>query len=125
MFKKLFVSCTTACFEFANTNPYRHPDGKYTIFVNGVKAGEADTNVFSVYNLEPATEYAITVSNDEHTVRIKTEAQSAEVDVRALGAKGDGKSDDTYFVQMAITSCPAGGRVVIPAGTYLTRPITL
>ena len=125
MFKKLFVSCTTACFEFANTNPYRHPDGKYTIFVNGVKAGEADTNVFSVYNLEPATEYVITVSNDEHTVRIKTEAQSAEVDVRALGAKGDGKADDTYFVQMAITSCPAGGRVVIPAGTYLTRPITL
>ena len=56
MFKKLFSSSTSACFEFDNTNPFHHPNGKYKIFVNGVMAGEADTNGFSVFNLEPATE---------------------------------------------------------------------
>lgn len=125
MFKKLFSSSTSACFEFDNTNPFRNPDGKYTIFVNGVKAGESDTNVFSVFNLEPATEYAVTVSNDECTVRFKTDSETGLVDVRALGAKGDGKSDDTYFVQMAIDSCPKGGRVLIPEGSYYVRPIVL
>ena len=125
MFKKLFASSTSACFEFDNTNPFFHPDGKYTVFLNGVKAAEADTNVFSLFDLRPATEYAVTVSNDECCVRFKTEPESAVVDVRALGAAGDGKSDDTYFVQMAIDSCPKGGRVLIPEGSYYVRPIVL
>ena len=125
MFKKLFASSTSACFEFDNTNPFFHPGGKYTVFLNGVKAAEADTNVFSLFDLRPATEYAVTVSNDECCVRFKTGPESAVVDVRALGAAGDGKSDDTYFVQMAIDSCPKGGRVLIPEGSYYVRPIVL
>ena len=125
MFKKLFASSTSACFEFDNSNPYSHPGGGYKIFLNGVKAGEADTNVFSLFGLQPGTEYAVTVSCDECTVRFKTRAETAVVNVRELGAKGDGKADDTYFVQMAIDSCPAGGRVLLPKGTYLTRPIVL
>ena len=125
MFKKLFSSSTSACFEFDNSNPFRHPDGKYIIFLNGVKAGEADTNVFSLFNLQPDTEYAVTVSNDEFAFRFKTDSETGVVDVRALGAKGDGKSDDTYYMQMAIDSCPRGGRVLLPEGSYYVRPIVL
>ena len=61
MFKKLFASCTSACFEFENDTPYRYPAGKYTIFLNGVKVGEGDTNVFSIYGLQPSADYSVTV----------------------------------------------------------------
>ena len=125
MFKKLFSSSTSACFEFDNLNPFFHPGGKYTIFLNGVKAGEADTNVFSLFGLAPDTEYEVGVSCEDCTLRFKTDAETAVVDVRALGAKADGKTDDTYYVQMAIDSCPAGGRVLFTEGSYYVRPIVL
>ena len=125
MFKKLFSSSTSACFEFDNLNPFFHPGGKYTIFLNGVKAGEADTNVFSLFGLAPDTEYEVGVSCEDCTLRFKTDAETAVVDVRALGAKADGKTDDTYYVQMAIDSCPAGGRVLFTGGSYYVRPVVL
>ena len=36
MFKKLFVSSVSACFEFTNTNPY-YNGKKYTVLLNGEK----------------------------------------------------------------------------------------
>src|SRR5262249_34028616 len=48
------------------------------------------------------------------------------LDVRALGAKGDGKTDDTKAIQAAIDRCPpTGGIVGLPAGTYLSGMIRL
>jgi polygalacturonase len=42
------------------------------------------------------------------------------VDVRAKGARGDGKSDDTAAFQAAIDALPtAGGTVRVPAGNYM------
>ena len=38
--------------------------------------------------------------------------------MRRFGAKGDGESDDTLFIQSAIQCCPPGGRAYIPAGIY-------
>ena len=56
MFKKLFVSSTTACFELANKNPYYAP-GPYAVYLTGEKTGEKrTTNVFSLFNLTPDTE---------------------------------------------------------------------
>src|ERR1022692_3863889 len=53
---------------------------------------------------------------------------SAKVfDVRQFGAKGDGKTLDTAAIQKALDECgTAGGGIVrFPAGTYLSKPITL
>ncbi len=123
MFKKLFVSSTSACFELSNKNPYYSPR-KYTVLLNGEPVGgERRENVFSLFNLEPDTEY--TVSVGKSNLKFRTQAETAVVDVKALGAKGDGVSDDTYYVQMAIDSCPDGGRVLLPEGVYLVRPIVL
>ena len=122
MFKKLFVSSVSACFELVNKNPYFSPES-YTVTLDGKAAGMFNTNVFSLYNLKPDTEY--TVAAGENTVKFRTLAETAEINVKTLGAKADGVSDDTYFVQMAIDSCPEGGRVVLPEGTYLVRPIVL
>ena len=50
-------------------------------------------------------------------------APAGAADVRLLGAKGDGQTDDTAAIQKAID---AGGGVQFSTGTYrLTRPITI
>ena len=48
-------------------------------------------------------------------------------DVRQFGAKGDGKTLDTAAIQKALDECgKAGGGIVrFPAGTYLSKPISL
>jgi len=48
-------------------------------------------------------------------------------DARTLGAKGDGKADDTDAVQRAIRAAheAGGGTAHVPAGTYLCRPIEI
>ena len=52
---------------------------------------------------------------------------SGAYDVRAFGALGDGKADDTAALQTAVRACHAagGGTVLVPAGTYLSRPFEL
>ena len=48
-------------------------------------------------------------------------------DVRAAGAKGDGKTLDTAAIQKAIDDCgkAGGGIVQFTAGTYLSKPIVM
>ncbi len=125
MFKLLFKSGTTACFELKNKRPYYSP-AKYRVLVNGaVVGGDRDTNVFSLFDLTPDTEYVVSTTVDANTVKFRTDSETEVIDVKALGAKGDGVSDDTYYVQMAIDKCPAGGRVTLDGGDFLVRPIVL
>lgn len=125
MFKKLYVSSVSACFEMVNKNPYYCPQS-YTVSVNGVQVGEErNTNVFSLFNLEPSTRYTVKTSLGRQKLTFVTLPETACIDVKSLGAKGDGVSDDTYYVQMAIDSCPKGGRVLLEDGTYLVRPLVL
>lgn len=53
--------------------------------------------------------------------------QGAEVfNVRTLGAKGDGTTFDTATIQKALDACAnSGGTVEFPAGTYLSKPLTV
>ncbi len=54
-------------------------------------------------------------------------ALTATVDVKAFGAKGDGKTPDRESINKAIDAAAAagGGTVVFPAGTYVTGSIRL
>lgn len=125
MFKKLFVSGTTACFELKNKKPYYSPE-PYKVLVNGeVVGGERTTNVFSLYDLVPATEYTVKTTNDDFCLTFVTDTETGVIDVKELGAKGDGITDDTFYVQMAIDKCPKGGRVTLPEGIYYVRPVVL
>lgn len=46
------------------------------------------------------------------------------INVKTFGAKGDGVADDTAAVQKAINSIPSsGGKVFIPAGTYMIEAL--
>ena len=54
--------------------------------------------------------------------------QAKILDVRQLGAKGDGKTIDTDIIQKALDECGSsagGGTVRLPAGIYLSKPINL
>lgn len=125
MFKKLFISSTSACFELENKNPYYSPQ-PYKIILNGEEQEQEQTaNVFSIFNLLPNTVYTVKISNDEYTLNFKTEAETAVLNVKQFGAKADGVSDDTEAVQKAIDGCPNGGRVLFTEGVYLVRPLTL
>ncbi len=50
-----------------------------------------------------------------------------DLNVHSFGATGDGVTLDTEALQAAINACHAqgGGRVVLPAGRYLTAPLRL
>jgi polygalacturonase len=48
-------------------------------------------------------------------------------DVREFGARGDGKTINTQAIQAAVDACAkaGGGKVVVPAGKFLSGPIML
>ena len=51
-----------------------------------------------------------------------------EWNVRAFGAVGDGRADDTVAIQRTIDACASserGGRVVVPKGMYLSYTLSL
>ena len=124
MIKTLFTSQTSACFEWQNDLPY-YKDKRYTIYLNGKEALSSDTNIFSLFDLEPSTEYVITSDALDGEHRFSTKSESAAVNVRDFGAVGDGVQDDTTAIQSAINCLPRGGRLYFPVGTYLTAPLCL
>ncbi|MCM1236631.1 MAG: glycoside hydrolase family 28 protein [Ruminococcus flavefaciens] len=125
MFKKLFISSVSACFEIKNRKPY-YNGRAYKVLLDGKPVGtDRGENVFSLFDLEPDTEYTVSTTCGKYSLTFKTLPETAKIDVKSLGARADGITDDTYYVQKAIDSCPAGGRVVLTEGTYLVRPIVL
>lgn len=122
-FHILYTSSVSACFELENTYPY-YADTAFDVYANGAPALQGvRTNVFSLFDLKPGTEYTVTVGED--SVCFTTCSESACLNVRDFGATGDGKTDDTTAIQSAINVCPKNGRVSVPAGTYYIRPIVL
>lgn len=99
----------------------------YSIYINGEERGHSDMNVATVEGLTPDTDYTITVKteNEEHSESFHTEYESVLLDVRAFGAHGDGETEDTSYLQAAISACPDEGTVYVPAGRYLCRPLFL
>lgn len=91
-----------------------------TIFINGESHGETIKTVFTLFDLKPDMDYNICLERDgiKAEVFFRTDYEFVTLDVREIGAKGDGIQDDTPFIQAAIMACPKDGRVLIPKGTY-------
>ena len=125
-FRCVYLGSTSACFELDNARPYYAPE-RYEVRLDGVKALEGETNVFSLFDLAPDRDYTVTLSmgEGEASLAIHTRPEACAVSVRAFGAAGDGVMDDTAAIQRAICVLPEGGRLVIPEGTYRTGPIFL
>ena len=122
-FHSLYISSVSACFELDNTLPY-YAEAEYDVLVNGAPAlTGVRTNVFSLFDLVPGTEYTVTVGEESQT--FATMQETACLSVTDFGAAGDGAADDTASIQNTIHACPQGGRVRIPAGIYRIRPLVL
>ncbi len=101
---------------------------KYRLLLNGQEIKTTDKVITSVYQLKPQTDYELTVCVGEEvlgTEQFTTEEEFVTLDVKKFGAKGDGVSDDTGFIQAAIMACPKKSRVLIPKGVYKITSIFL
>ena len=110
------------------------PDGDYyasaprKLKLNGADIGREDRSVFSIFGLWPDTEYVLESElngKKESEIVFHTARELCTLNVKRFGALGDGDHDDTPMLQAAILSCPPGGRVLVPAGTYRTGPLFL
>ena len=124
MIKTLFTSQTSACFEWQNDLPY-YKEKEYRIYLNGKEVLSSNTNIFSLFDLTPGTEYVITSDSLDGEHKFSTKEESCAVNVRDFGAIGDGVHDDTQAIQSAINCLPKNGRLYFPKGTYLTAPLCL
>ena len=122
MIKSVFISSSSACFEWQNNEAYYSPK-EYTVYLNGEWVYFGNTNVFSLFDLTPNTEYELVSEGEKLT--FKTKAETAAVSVRDFGACGDGVTDDTEAIRAAINCLPRGARLYFPSGVYLTAPISL
>ena len=123
----IYLGQRSVTLEIQNDLPY-YNDSLYNVYVNGelyIEGGQV--NVISIYDLIPQTKYEVEVkAEDESTVvEFETKAEYVTLNVKRFGAKGDGVSDDTQFIQACINACPKNGRVLIPRGTYSVLPLFL
>ena len=126
MLHLLYAGATSACFELLNDSPYYAPE-PYAVLLDGEKQFDCDTNVFSLFGLQPGSEHTLHIKGEtlDESLAFQTRSERCAFDVRDFGAKGDGKCDDTAAIQTAIGCLPEGGRLLFPAGTYLTKPLLL
>lgn len=100
------------------------------LYINNEKAADIDVNVYTLNSLMPETDYELyledkTTKKASNRIMVRTKAESAVVNVRDFGAKGDGIQADCAAIQAAVAACPQGGRILFPEGIYLTSPIFL
>ncbi len=127
-FKIVDIFNRSVTFELNNNDAYS-PSCVYKLYINGEFKENVCTNVFSVFNLRPDTEYVAELKCegdvDSSTISFKTKTEKILLDVADFGAVGDGVKRDTLAIQAAVYCCPEGGTVRIGKGTYLTGPIFL
>lgn len=89
---------------------------------------------YTAEHLKPETQYSFYITAiDKHgniaakseAVSLQTKALSERLDITAYGAVPDGATLNTKAIQSAIDSCPPGGTVYIPEGTFVTGAIFL
>ena len=63
----------------------------------------------------------------KHPATVETTKPTVKLNVRDLGASGDGKAKDTLAIQQALDRCVllGGGEVLVPPGEYLTGALVL
>ncbi len=106
----------------------------YQVFCDGVFSGETTQLSFTVKFLPPDTKHQFTVRSRRQLgqfsepcapISIATKPAGTVLDVRLLGAAGDGRTRDTAIIQRAINECPVNGTVLIPPGVYLVDHLDL
>lgn len=117
----------SAVFELENGLCYR-PAQPFAVSLNGNTVYEAcNTNVFTLFLLKPAARYTVSVTagGESLSLEFATVAETFFVDAGRYGLVADGETDNTLKLQAALSTCPAGGTVYVPAGRYRTASLFL
>ena len=117
----------SAAFELENGLCFR-PAEPFAVLLDGKEVYAAcSTNVFSVYSLLPGHAYTLTVraGGEELTLDFITRTETFFVDASRYGLVGDGVTDNTAKLQAALSTCPPGGTVYLPAGRYRSASLFL
>ena len=125
MYKILMNTPFGFVFELENDSCYFA--GDYDITINREFFGRQNTNVCAIFGMSADTEYSVHLAgnNWEIDFLIRTEKPRWVVDVRDYNAIGDGISDDTAAINIALYTAPTGAVVHIPPGEYLVSQILL
>lgn len=126
-FEVVFTTARSFTIEILEQG-YFSSETEHEILVDGECLEKSNRNVATVFGLAPSSTYQVQVRMGEtvsEPVMITTKEEYVTLNVKDFGAKGDGRSDDTAFIQCAINACPKGGRVYLPAGVYKVTPIFL
>ena len=119
--KLIMKSARNAVIEIADGGIYNTKE-TYHVLLNGEEVFSTDTVINSLFDLKPQTSYEVSVRTADGTelgtVSFVTAYEFVTLNVRDFGATGDGKQDDTKFIQAAILACPKESRVLIPKGSY-------
>ncbi len=112
--------------ELENDSCFYSPES-YRVYLDGQLYGEFNQNIISFFGLKPDHEYVVKfrAEHTEFEFSHKTESCSYLIDVRDYNAIGDGVSDDTSAINMAIYTAPQNSTVYIPKGTYLVTQVLL
>ncbi len=116
----LFVEARSLVFQVTDEKADYETE-TYEVRVNGTYCFTSCKTVETIYGLEPDTLYRILIMRGglcSGEAEVCTKKEFAVLNVRDFGAKGDGVTDDTLFIQAALLTCPPESRVLIPAGTF-------
>ena len=117
----IMKSARNAVIEIADGGIYNTKE-TYHILLNGEETFSTYTVINSLFDLKPQTKYEFLVKTadgvERGNVSFVTAYEFVTLNVRDFGAAGDGKQDDTKFIQAAILACPKESRVLVPKGTY-------
>ncbi|BCJ93649.1 polygalacturonase [Anaerocolumna cellulosilytica] len=116
----IFKSTRNAVLEITGFGKYK-TISEYELYINDSFRMKSNKAVQTINGLTPDTEYTLIIKTNEGEQKcldFRTEYEFVTLDVTKFGAKGDGISDDTIFIQTAINCCPKNGRVLVPAGTF-------
>ncbi len=118
--KILNITSRSVTLELENNNPY-YSSLEFGIYVNGKFIKNENRNVFTIYDLEPNTEYEIKALD---IINIKTKEEQS-IYLSSFNPYKDGVHDDTHFIQSAIMVTPRNATLIIERGTYLVTSLYL
>jgi exo-poly-alpha-galacturonosidase len=106
----------------------------YNVYQNGSLAGNTKNLFYNITGLEADSPYSLIVkavdaSGEESTSSNKAVQSTAPAmkvfNITGYGAVGDGNTLNTAAIQSAINACTAGGKVLIPSGTFVSGALFL
>ena len=101
----------SATFELDDGGAYETFE-KYRLFLDHKECMLTNTVITSIYDLKPDTEYELEVHSMDGTnagsIKFRTDEEFVTINVKELGAAGDGESDIEKKMSLISTRCVSG-----------------